>query len=362
MKKLSIQVAALCSVFGFVNNVSATDCITAPDCATLGYTVDASSCSGAALYCPWDLSKAACEPGILSVTCVAGSLLGGDRRCYSPDSGTPEGVEPIGVVFDPENSLAVALTDINSDGSAGSSTMYWSDVACGCEILETQCSDINDCASYGTNGRTNTDAILASTCNGTSDAAKGTNAYEPSGCSADFCKAGKWFLPSFRDLVILSGLYPTINGSLSSASGSGAKTLTADYYWPSSSFDACNGWLFNPIAKQSDNTGKDNPFYVRPVVYYGTGCQIENCALCEDGVTDSCGLCKIGYSQYINLATNRKACSEQLDTDVDDSNTFTCSDSLVQTTCNGMTCCCPADDLCGSSSGNQCICDSSNVY
>ena len=51
MKKLSIQVAALCSVFGFVNNVSATDCITAPDCATLGYTVDASSCSGAALYC-----------------------------------------------------------------------------------------------------------------------------------------------------------------------------------------------------------------------------------------------------------------------------------------------------------------------
>ena len=35
-------------------------CKTAPDCASLGYTEDASNCSGSFLKCPWDLNKASC--------------------------------------------------------------------------------------------------------------------------------------------------------------------------------------------------------------------------------------------------------------------------------------------------------------
>ena len=40
-------------------SANATDCVATPDCASLGYTMDASKCSGAALKCPWDLSKSA---------------------------------------------------------------------------------------------------------------------------------------------------------------------------------------------------------------------------------------------------------------------------------------------------------------
>ena len=38
MKKLSIQIMALCSVFGFASGVMAEDCKPAPDCAALGFT------------------------------------------------------------------------------------------------------------------------------------------------------------------------------------------------------------------------------------------------------------------------------------------------------------------------------------
>ena len=46
MKKLSIQIMALCSVFGFASGVMAEDCKPAPDCAALGFTQNASDCSG----------------------------------------------------------------------------------------------------------------------------------------------------------------------------------------------------------------------------------------------------------------------------------------------------------------------------
>lgn len=358
MKKLSIQVAALCSVFGFVNNVSATDCITAPDCATLGYTVDASSCSGAALYCPWDLSKAACKMG--AVTCAVGSILGGDQLCYSPDSGTPDGVEPVGIVFDATNQLAVALRDFSASDTE--IQFPWSESYCDTSGLDN-CTDSDGLTSCGTDGRANTDAILASTCNGTTYAANGANEYTPSGCSADFCKAGKWFLPSIKELNTLYNAKSTVNASLSLTASSGATTLKESSYWSSVEYSDAEAWYIAFYAGYNSRDPKSTKYYARFVVYYGTSCRVENCALCEDGVTDSCGLCKIGYSQYINLATNRKACSEQLDTDVDDSNTFTCSDSTVQTTCNGMTCCCPADDLCGSSgSGYMCLCNDASVY
>lgn len=362
MKKLSIQVAALCSVFGFVNNVSATDCITAPDCATLGYTVDASSCSGAALYCPWDLSKAACKMG--AVTCAVGSILGGDQLCYSPDSGTPDGVEPVGIVFDATNQLAVALTDINESGTAGSTKIYWSSSTCDLSGLDN-CTSSGGLTSCETDGRTNTDFILASSslCDST-PAATATQSYEPSGCSADFCKTEQWFLPSMNELITLFNAKSTVNASLSSTSGSGATALTESGYWSSNEYGTSAAWyLQNGSSYYTTKVGTSN--YVRPVVYYGTSCRVENCLMCETGKTDSCGSCAGGYVQLLWLLREKKTCeiAPSLDTDVDDSNTFTCSDSTVQTTCNGMTCCCPADDLCGSSgSGLMCLCNDASVY
>lgn len=71
MKKLSIQIMALCSVFGFASGVMAEDCKPAPDCAALGFTQNAADCSGDALKCPWDLTK-----GCLQSRSKTGHLCG----------------------------------------------------------------------------------------------------------------------------------------------------------------------------------------------------------------------------------------------------------------------------------------------
>ena len=273
MKKLSIQIMALCSVFGFASGVMAEDCKPAPDCADLGFTQNAADCSGDALKCPWDLTKAACKAGdesedikedIKPVPCAVGSILGNDQLCY--EDKLPDGVKPVGIVFDTTNKLAVALTDINSSSSAGSSTMMW---ATGYYDIPTlgNCTDLTTC---GVDGRANTTAILncGSSC-GTTPAATATNSYEPSGCSKDFCKKTKWFLPSMRDLITLYDAKSYVNASLSLTASSGATTLTESYYWSSTEFSSDYAWILNVHSGFRGSYGKSyNNIYVRPVVKY----------------------------------------------------------------------------------------------
>ena len=266
MKKLSIQIMALCSVFGFASGVMAEDCKPAPDCADLGFTQNAADCSGDALKCPWDLTKAACKAGVKPVTCAVGSILGNDQLCY--EDKLPDGVKPVGIVFDATNQLAVALTDINSSGSAGSTTMKWSSSYCDTPNLDN-CTSSDGLTSCGVDGRTNTNAILASTCNGTTYAANGANAYEPSGCSKDFCKKTKWFLPSMRDLITLYNAKSYVNASLSLTASSGAKTLTESYYWSSTEYGNLYAWELRMSDGYRTSYLKYNAnAYVRPVVKY----------------------------------------------------------------------------------------------
>ena len=274
MKKLSIQIMVLCSVFGFAPGVMAEDCKPAPDCTALGFTQNAADCSGDALKCPWDLTKAACKAGdesedIKPVTCAVGSILGNDQLCYSPGTGTPDGVKPVGIVFDTTNKLAVALTDINSSGSAGSSTMIWSANYYDIPALGN-CTNIMDLTTCGADGRANTTAILncGSSC-GLTPAATATNSYEPSGCSKDFCKKTKWFLPSMRDLITLHNAKSYVNASLSLTSSSGATALKEGGYWSSTEYSGNNAWLLRMDGRKS-NTLKiiNNQLYVRPVVKY----------------------------------------------------------------------------------------------
>ena len=272
MKKLSIQIMALCSVFGFASGVMAEDCKPAPDCADLGFTQNAADCSGDALKCPWDLTKAACkageeEEGIKPVPCAVGSILGNDQLCY--EDKLPDGVKPVGIVFDTTNKLAVALTDINSSGSAGSSTMMWATGYYDIPALgnSTSSTDLTTC---GVDGRANTTAILncGSSC-GTTPAATATNSYEPSGCSKDFCKKTKWFLPSMRDLITLYNAKSYVNASLSLTASSGAKTLTESYYWSSTEYGSYNAWGLRMSGGVRTNDTKNNTNrYVRPVVKY----------------------------------------------------------------------------------------------
>ena len=264
-RKSALILSGVLGTFFSTSAIAALNCTASPDCASLGYTMTAADCAdGVKVACPTDPTKVFCKAGVQPATCVVGAILGGDQLCYKDK--LPDNVKPVGIVFDTTNKLAVALTDINSSGSAGSSTMMW---ATGYYDIPTlgNCTDLTTC---GVDGRANTTAILncGSSC-GTTPAATATNSYEPSGCSKDFCKKTKWFLPSMRDLIALYNAKSYVNASLSLTASSGATTLTESYYWSSTEFSSDYAWILNVHSGFRGNYGKSyNNIYVRPVVKY----------------------------------------------------------------------------------------------
>ena len=263
-RKSALILSGVLGTFFSTSAIAALNCTASPDCASLGYTMSAADCTdGVKVACPTDTSKVFCKT-VQPATCVVGAILGGDQLCYKDK--LPDGVKPVGIVFDTTNKLAVALTDINSSSSAGSSTMMW---ATGYYDIPTlgNCTDLTTC---GVDGRANTTAILncGSSC-GTTPAATATNSYEPSGCSKDFCKKTKWFLPSMRDLITLYDAKSYVNASLSLTASSGATTLTESYYWSSTEFSSDYAWILNVHSGFRGSYGKSyNNIYVRPVVKY----------------------------------------------------------------------------------------------
>ena len=263
-RKSALILSGVLGTFFSTSAIAALNCTASPDCASLGYTMSAADCTdGVKVACPTDTSKVFCKT-VQPVTCIVGSILGGDQFCYKDK--LPDNVKPVGIVFDTTNKLAVALTDINSSGSAGSSTMMW---ATGYYDIPTlgNCTDLTTC---GVDGRANTTAILncGSSC-GTTPAATATNSYEPSGCSKDFCKKTKWFLPSMRDLITLYNAKSYVNASLSLTASSGATTLTESYYWSSTEYSNYGAWI---LGMSDGNRGAFSKYlngrYVRPVVKY----------------------------------------------------------------------------------------------
>ena len=231
------------------------------DCAKLGYTKSVSQCSDGYVRCPYNSAAVFCE----DIGAAVGDILYGDGTVASS---LVAGKTPIGIVFDTDNKLAVALTDINSSGSAGSSTMYWSTSYYDIPALGN-CTSSTDLMTCGVDGRANTTAILncGSSC-GSTPAATATNSYEPSGCSKDFCKKTKWFLPSMRDLITLYNAKSYVNASLSLTASSGAKTLTESYYWSSTEYDSNLAWRLTMTLGTRDTNAKDGSYYVRPVLAF----------------------------------------------------------------------------------------------
>ena len=266
-RKSALILSGVLGTFFSTSAIAALNCTASPDCASLGYTMSAADCTdGIKVACPTDTSKVFCKT-VQPVTCIVGSILGGDQFCYKDK--LPDGVKPVGIVFDTTNKLAVALTDINSSGSAGSSTMYWSTNYYDIPALGN-CTSSTDLTTCGVDGRANTTAILncGSSC-GTTPAATATNSYEPSGCSKDFCKKTKWFLPSIRDLITLYDAKSYVNTSLSLTASSGATILTESYYWSSTEFSSDYAWILNVHSGFRGSYGKSyNNIYVRPVVKY----------------------------------------------------------------------------------------------
>ena len=219
-KNYTIILSSLCiSLLSFKADAE-LNCTEAPDCGSLGYTMSTDECKGLQMAkCPTDSTKVFCKKsltetssGISSqikpVTCAVGSILGGNGLCYATE--LPADVLPVAVVFDTGNRLAVALTHIGEDGTSGSSSVKWA--------TEEGNTALTDCSgnyeACDTDGRANTNVILKATGGGTYPAAQAVNKYEPEGCTADFCKKTKWFIPSVKEWKTIYKQYFKVGAGL----------------------------------------------------------------------------------------------------------------------------------------------------
>ena len=272
-KKIIAGAMLSCGAAFSFSEVQAQTCVVPPSCEALGYKQTEADCKGldVVLKCPTDMSKMACLGSSVSQVVSVGAILYGDGTVAS---GLIAGKKPIGIVFDVINRLALALTDVKKDGSAGREEMDWSSEYCDTPNLEN-CTDSSTITiSCGIDGRKNTDAILASTCNGTTYAANAVNAYQTSNCSADFCQKGKWFLPSLRDLNTIYSFKSVINNSLTLLVSIGASKLAESemisiYYWSSTVDGNSNSWyLHMGSGTRYSNVLYNGRYYVRPVVKF----------------------------------------------------------------------------------------------
>ena len=263
-----ILLTTLGLIFSSANSF-ATECMPVPDCASLGYNKTETDCvEGMSVKCPTDTSKVYClSQNEENNTISLGAILYGDGTVAS---GLVAGKKPIGVVFDVVNRLALALTNVKKDGSAGSEYMSWSSGYCDTPNLENCADSSTVTTSCGVDGRANTDAILASTCNGETYAANAVNAYQTSNCSADFCKKGKWFLPSMRDLNTIYIFKSELNNSLTLLTYYGASALQDIPFWSSNeNYSGSSAWgiYFYNGYKDVMFKFEDNN-YVRPVLAF----------------------------------------------------------------------------------------------
>ena len=278
MEGIKLLFMALVLKMSLIIPAQATTCAVPPTCKQMGYTMKKADCGGnPVLRCPFALSddnQVFCGAAAENTSQVVsiGAIVYGDGTVAS---GIVTGKTPIGVVFDTANRLAVALTDVKKDGTAGSEYMYWSSSYCDTPGLQN-CTATE--IPYGTNltpitcgvdGRLNTNAILASSCNGTTYAATATNNYQPTGCAKDFCKKTKWFLPSMRDLQNIYLQKTQIDASLTLLKGYSATTVKNDYYWSSTGLNNYNAWIFPMNNGRRSSSNKGNSISsVRPVLAF----------------------------------------------------------------------------------------------
>ena len=278
MRKIYQNFRQISLVFGlilFTSNAQALDCTPTPDCGSLGYTKTEADCQEAdvVLKCPHDQSKMFC----LSQEEIDGNTAPkvGDIL-YSDKTLSKELIEtktPIGVVFDEENRLAVALDqkslswsmDDYYDSSSG--TRISIDVP-GLD----NCSEFAAITTCSTNGKQNTAAIIAYVTStgktGKYPAAEYCASYKPSTVQvADWYAEGQWFLPSMKELETLSSNYEVVSAYLQKAGGVG---LPSYYSWSSNEIDDANAWVkaLNRGSSLSHSKSSSYDRYVRPVIAF----------------------------------------------------------------------------------------------
>lgn len=246
----------------------AQTCAMPPTCESLGYAQKATDCGSDAksLKCPFDLSKVFCVGNLSSpdTACSLGSILYSDKSCFR---GVDTGKTAIGVVFDANRRLAVALSD-------ASVKMYWSPDGKRGNIVS-----LSDCDSYDTalycnpNGKNNTSKIIAQYGNNTNYAAGYCANYVTAGTSK-----GDWFLPSMSELADIHDARFHINSAVQLLGK--APFASEGSYWSSSEKDY-NGYIWtlylgivggNPNKYYSFATGGNHYVFeknnVRPIIAF----------------------------------------------------------------------------------------------
>lgn len=245
------------------------NCAAAMDCSSQGYTMKAEDCGeGLKVLCPTDMTKAFCKKKPLEAPLP---ILYGD--------GTVSKVvltakTPIGIVFNEADKLAIALTDVKQDGTAGTESMYWSDTIWNTGLEECYITGYDTATCKG-DGRTNTDIILASLCTpyecNTVYTAPAVNKFTPVGCSKSFCKQGQWFIPTAKDLLAVRNVLSSVNDSLALLTETTAAKLAYSKYWSSNEYYSDKQYTVNmgsgTITESTHKSAYKN--YLRPVLYYG---------------------------------------------------------------------------------------------
>lgn len=225
--KIGASLIALAfSMLGGINQAIAQTCATPPTCAALGYDKSASDCSGKSiLKCPFDQSQIFCagageEGGACKIANI-GDILFSDKSC---GSALIDGKRPIGIIFEADRRLAVALNH---------TTKYWS----------TEYFDVSGLPNLNSSealadysGKNNTKTIMtycianAKSC----PAAEYASSYSTLGT-----QAGDWYLPAMGELNALYSNKAAINAGLSLANGT---TLSDNWHWSSSEYSNNTAW------------------------------------------------------------------------------------------------------------------------
>lgn len=235
----------------------------AADCEALGYTITSIATSGEPnkdieicgegriSYCPSDKTKIFCTPkSPLPILYGDGSLSNFILKNKTP----------VAIVFDETNKLAVALTNVKQDGTPGDEKMPWSSVSQNTPIMDCTSSSYKN-EICGKSGRLNTNVLLKET-SGTYYAAKAVNTYQPEGCTADFCKKGKWFLPSLVEYTRFSrqAYLLRITGTI--------LATPINMGWLSNEISDYQAFSRDSTHNKVSDSAKQS---VRPIVYYGSG-------------------------------------------------------------------------------------------
>jgi len=111
--------------------------------------------------------------------------------------------KPIGIVFDEENRLAIALTNIEDGNSGKDKKFRWAVNPLNIPAQYRTDTNSPEALCPSTSGRENTNILLSLSENIIFEAAEAVNNYEPEECEADFCRKGNWFLPSEKEWDII---------------------------------------------------------------------------------------------------------------------------------------------------------------